>query len=295
MNACGEKTRASDEYGFQIQLATLPGSSNTDCHDAISCELFDIIQEARLPIELQPHHLFHRVLPPGHLLAPGATATLIPDASIVVALVPAETRRGHRRGRVPGPRTRLLFDVKTIHGGSDHYLSAHARDEQSGAVRHREAAVWPDYLRHAGILDARFSRPGTTPITDHLRSFGGQVRGLVFGAYGEASADVHDLLSVAADALAAQLWRLAGARGAKELRSFVISQARRRVGMAAVQAMARHRLARVPYIGVPRAVVSGRMRRGMAGPAQPLSDGWGYFGGFYAWQTGRSSAVAVGA
>ena len=31
--------------------------------------------------------------------------------------------------------------------------------------------------------------------------------------------------------------------------------ARRRIGLAAVQAMARHRLARVPYIGATRAVV----------------------------------------
>ena len=32
----------------------------------------------------------------------------------------------------------------------------------------------------------------------------------------------------------------------------LISRSRRRIGLAAVQHMARHRLARVPYIGVPR-------------------------------------------
>ena len=32
--------------------------------------------------------------------------------------------------------------------------------------------------------------------------------------------------------------------------------------MATVQAMARHRLARVPYVGVPRAVVEARVQRG---------------------------------
>ena len=34
------------------------------------------------------------------------------------------------------------------------------------------------------------------------------------------------------------------------------------MGIAAVQAMARHRLYRVPFVGVPRAVVETRMRRG---------------------------------
>ena len=39
------------------------------------------------------------------------------------------------------------------------------------------------------------------------------------------------------------------------MRALLISSMRRRVGMAAVRAMARHRLARVPYVGVTRAVV----------------------------------------
>ena len=89
----------------------------------------------------------------------------------------------------------------------------------------------------------------------------GRTRGLVFGAYGEASADVHDLIAVAATARAAQLWRAAGARSAAELRAVLMSQGRRRVGMATVRAMARHRLARQHYVGVPRAVVQSHMQR----------------------------------
>ena len=40
------------------------------------------------------------------------------------------------------------------------------------------------------------ARWGENPILDRLRSFG-QTRGLAFGAYGEASPDVHALLTVA--------------------------------------------------------------------------------------------------
>ena len=55
--------------------------------------------------------------------------------------------------------------------------------------------------------------------------------------------------------MAERSWRLMGARTADEMRSLMVSTARRRVGLAAVQAMARHRLARVPYVGVTLAVV----------------------------------------
>ena len=96
------------------------------------------------------------------------------------------------------------------------------------------------------------------------------VRGLVFGAYGEASADVHDLISACADQMAQRQWQLAGARTATEMRAFLVSRARRRIGLAAVQAMARHRLARVPYIGVQRQFVVARARRGQLRRGQPI-------------------------
>ena len=72
---------------------------------------------------------------------------------------------------------------------------------------------------------------------------------------------MHDLLALAATAQAEQMWREAGARTATEMRALLISRARRRLGMAVVQAMARHRLARVPYVGVSRAVVQARAQR----------------------------------
>ena len=58
---------------------------------------------------------------------------------------------------------------------------------------------------------------------------------------------MHTLLNIAADEMAEQQWRLAGARSASEMRSFIVSRLRRRMGMATVIAMARHRLARVSY------------------------------------------------
>ncbi len=197
------------------------------------------------------------------LAGPGRPPSITPDAAIDVALPAAVTARGQRRSTHRLSFRRLLFDVKTIHGGTDHYYSAHARSEQSGAVRHREHSVWPEYQSAARALDEEHSAPGTTPILDRLRMFT-RTRGLVFGAYGEASADVHDLIKIGARAQATRLWRLFGARSESEMYSYLVSRARRRIGMAAVHAMARHRIARIPYIGVPRRVVEGRRRRSAA-------------------------------
>ena len=113
---------------------------------------------------------------------------------------------------------------------------------------------------YARELDRRFSPAGTTPILDRLRHFT-TTRGLVFGGYGEASADVHGLISAAADARAEQVWRPSGARSVSEMRGFIIATMRRRVGLRAVQEMARHRLSRMHYIGVSRQVIQERPQR----------------------------------
>ena len=98
-------------------------------------------------------------------------------------------------------------------------------------------------------FDRLYSPAGTTPVEDRLRWYT-PTRGLVFGQYGESSADVHDLVRAASHALAEQHWALAGARSAREMRGFMVSRSRRRIGLTTVQAMARHRLACLPYVGV---------------------------------------------
>ena len=103
----------------------------------------------------------------------------------------------------------------------------------------------------------------------------------------------HALLSVAATALAVWQWQPSGARTLEECRAYIIQASRRRVGLVAVQAMARHRLARAPYIGVTRAVVEARHRRGSVGPSPPLSDAWGRFEGIYQWQADHRTAVVA--
>ena len=105
------------------------------------------------------------------------------------------------------------------------------------------------YERHARRLDALYSPPGTTPILDRLRSFT-TVRALVFGSYAEASADVHRLLDIAAEEMAKRQWAFMGARTMDEARNYFISRLRRRLSCRAARAFTRHRLRRMPLVGV---------------------------------------------
>jgi len=276
---CALGPRISDPEGFQLGLATLPGKDDTECHDTCGGELFRFLLEAGLQLQLQPAAIFSSLIPANVLTGPGRPRSIIPDCAMDVALPSVVTARGMRRSKQRLARRRLLFDVKTIHGDNANYRSAHARDEQSGAVRNREHRVHPDYITHARELDQQyyagapyFCRPDSAtkgPIQQRIESFT-TVRGLVFGQYSEASADVHDLIAAGADAQAQREWQLAGARTQTEMRAYCISRARQRIGVATAQAFARHRLARAVYIGVPRAVVQAQMQAPRPG-SQPYA------------------------
>ena len=153
-----------DAYGFQLGLATLPGTSDTACHDDAGRELFDILREARLPIELQPRHIFALHVPAVALAPTGRKPSIVPDALMHHTSLPdIPTRIGERRGD-PQPARRLLFDVKTIHAGGGSYYTRRAYDQQGGAVHERELQIWHEYQRHARELDTRFSPAGQHPV-----------------------------------------------------------------------------------------------------------------------------------
>ena len=99
----------------------------------------------------------------------------------------------------------------------------------------------------------------------------GRVRALVFGNHGEASQDVHHFISAAARKLASDTWDRLGARSEDEAYSCHVQRFRRDVGIAVAREFARYRLLRVPFVGVPRAVIRDRhagRREARAVPAQ---------------------------
>ena len=72
---------------------------------------------------------------------------------------------------------------------------------------------------------------------------------------------MHDLVEQAAEGMARRRWRAVGARGYDEARAFYIHALRRRLGVAAVRELARHRIRRAPFVGASRAQVRAHVER----------------------------------
>ena len=250
-----------DPHGMRLNLANIPGGGWTQCHNALGSHVFNLTAEAGFHTETTPAHIFTSLVPVAALLAPGGTPGIVPDASVDVPMPKACTRRGAGRTTRREAARRHLCDIKVIFGGgyATIYLCARARSEQTGAVAEREHRVNGEYKTHARRLDAAHSSPGTEPILQRLQSFG-PVRGLAAGQYSEVSPDVHSLIQVCAESLANKNWRALGARSAHEARGFVVAAVKRRLGLMLAREMARHRLRRVPAIGVPNAALSGPAR-----------------------------------
>ena len=163
-----------------------------------------------------------------------------------------------RQGLVPdfllnaaldGPERPLLLELKTLHYGSTTYpRNARGRCE---AVARRSHALPGEYARKAREIDQQFcgtARGAVGPVERKLRTFEA-VRGLVFGAWGEASPDVHKLLTLIAKEGSERHWR--GMRCADPARAMgsIAWLLRRRWALTAVREAARLKLDRLEYVG----------------------------------------------
>lgn len=266
---CTRVRRICDPHGQQLGLAQLTDRAHSDLHDALLSCIYQDARQAGLTGSKEPRHLFSAVLPPQVLAQP--RQAIVPDMQLRAAMPTAATARGQSAGRMMASAD-LLWDLKTIHGGANPwYTCARARDERGGATAERAHRVHADYVSAARRWDVQLHAghsPGG-PIESALQAHG-TVRSLVFGQYAEASADVHSLIQAIATEAADAMWRDMGARSRTEARAFFLSHYRRRWGLLAAREYARHRIRRVPYIGMPRGyrMVGGH---GAAGGAAPLA------------------------
>ena len=145
----------------------------------------------------------------------------------------------------------MLAELKTLHCAARTYP---ASEERCHAVNHRSEQIAAEYRRKARALDQRWlgsppHRP--SPVELKLRGYG-EIQGLVFGSWGEASRAVSSLLSAAVDSGAARRdYCPSGDEGSEcdRLRGILASTLRRRWGMTALRANARLLLDRLAYVG----------------------------------------------
>jgi hypothetical protein len=96
----------------------------------------------------------------------------------------------------------------------------------------RRCALRSRNVAHNSRRDGTVSG-STDAVQTVLRSYG-TVRSLVWGQYGEASLDVHELFELVVDEATHHTWRLLGARCVGDARSYYATRLRRSWGILAV-------------------------------------------------------------
>ena len=154
----------------------------------------------------------------------------------------------------------VLHELKVSSCSKSRYIpSSTAR-----AVDKRSAELNKEYLVKARAADRQYGgvevgRVG--PVEAKLASLG-QVRGLVFGNFGECSEDVHTLI----EAIATSRVRVAGPQGRRRgylcteegEKSVIVGQVRQMVSTAAVKAQCYSLLGRIESLGTGAAAARGR-------------------------------------
>ena len=162
---------------------------------------------------------------------------------------------------VDGPDRALLYEVKTLHFGDTTYGSEARRCE---AVARRARAHPADYAGKARKVDCKFcgTAPGSVgPVEQRLRTFE-PVRGLVFGAWREASPEAEKLLTALAHAGALRHWRAMRCQDADAAVGALAWMLRRRWAMTALRENARLKLERLELAGRGAAAAVSRRTAG---------------------------------
>ena len=242
-----------DAYGARLTTLSLPGDGWRTQHDAIK---WRIVQDAREMHVRARHEVF------------GLFAASIPQAG-----------RGHaegltlrrRQGLAPdflmhiafeGPERPLLFELKTLHYGSSTY--GQGEDRCHGVAR-RARGLPAEYAAKAREVDRRYC--GTLvgavgPVEATLQAYE-PVRGIVFGAWGEASPATNKFLSQIAKIGAQTHWRSMRCEDPVATTGVLAWLLRRRWGLTTLRENARLKLDRLEYVG-RGALAASRRRTGAA-------------------------------
>ena len=133
-------------------------------------------------------------------------------------------------------------------------------DHRCAAVTRRAGALPAEYATKARRLDQTFCGTGADdigPVETKLRTYD-PVRGLVFGAFAEASPDAERLLSAIAASGAARFWRDMRATDPAQARGCLAWLLRRRWAMTALRENARLKLERMEFVGGGAAAAADR-------------------------------------
>ena len=231
-------------YGNTITSVSMPGDHWRVRHNGLEMEIKTLADWARFPISYEVLNLFAPVI--RSLRANTDDEDADEDTEREDTSTPRQIQ-----GMVPDfllTTSNQLADVKTMSCCPSNYPRERFRNGlRHDAVRVRQGKVQSQMRYKARRLDRTHNNhtdPTPGPVQAKLASYG-RVLGLVCGAFGEGSPDLHALADGIADAAVATRFQDLGAASFKEAKARALRYAYRRLGMEMMRgtaALRYHRL-----------------------------------------------------
>ena len=255
--------RSVDIFGDVVLSASLPGDGFRKRHNTIKKRLTSLFQWANLEVECEVFNLFSAHIPQQGLsrIERGRKRQgLVPDFLI---RMPVGERAGDNQDS-----KRVLAELKVLSSCPTRY-QRNPRHTNKAVIR-RAALLQGEYSKRAREMDQVYGgvEVGTMgPVLSKLLSFP-PLQGWVFGAWGEASPDVHSLVHVLAMARLKHQRMLDGPQRKTQISDSaelakITGQIRRTLSLEAVRSQARCLLDRLRDLGVGAAMAA--RRRNWAG------------------------------
>ena len=250
--------RRGGKFGDQVQAATVEGNNWRKRHDSIKVMLSKLFRWAKVNFQCEVFNMFAHLIPQQGLsrIERGRKRQgLVPDF-----LLEVEGERGLKKDE--------LAELKVICCCPSRYVMIpphpHPARECVKAVDKRAGGLTKEYMKKAKQVDRVYggvAEGAVGRVQRKLEDFG-EVRGLVFGAFGEASEGVHELVHLLANSRLKAVGMEQGRQtGSGEL-GVLVGQIRRILSVTAVRAQAECLLSRLRNVG--RGVgVANRRREGV--------------------------------
>ena len=256
--------RVVDRYGDNVVSQTLAGNGYRKRHDGVKQKMLGLMRWAGLDVECEVFNVFARYIPQQGL---------------------SRLERGRKRqGMVPDFALRLPAELAQVIGvGGNSAVLAELKVLSSCPTRYRRAprAAVKAVTKRAGELPGEYARKARTmdveyggvpegevgPVARKLSSFP-PLQGWVFGAWNEASPDVHNLVHLLAKARLKkedelQEWGVVARRkrvSEEAALAALTGQVRRQLSLVSARAQARLLLDRVAVLGQGTVAAAGRRR-----------------------------------
>ena len=241
---CRVGDRRVDLYDDQVQAATMEGDGWRTRHDNIKLFLTKLFHWAHLPYQCEVFNLFAHLIPQEGLsrIERGRKRQgLVPDFMLEIT-----------NGR--GDKRKELAELKCISCCPTRYNMSPAlvgNRIHVRAVQRRANGLTGHYMGKATGVDQNYGgvRPGEVGRVQRKLETFGEVRGLVFGAFGEVSEGVHELIQVVAQSRLRAVGLQKGRVSEKGELGVLVGRIRKQLSVAAVRTQADCLITRLGNVG----------------------------------------------